>query len=74
MSKYVEINKEVWIPDIKKNIANWEEFSQSVFCENPADKQDALNRANDLRKFLALVETGTLTSEAFTYYSCKYFW
>ena len=66
------LNKAVWIPDIKKAIASWEEFSESIFCEKVADKQNALNNANELRKFLALVESDTLTVQQFRYYRDTY--
>ena len=67
------LNKAVWIPDIKKEITGREDFSESIFCENPASKQNALNNANELRKFLALVESDTLTVQQFRYYRDKYF-
>ena len=69
-----EINKEVWIPGIKKEIAEWERFSESIFCEKEEDKQNALNHANELRKFLELVETNTLTKQQFEHYLFSYFW
>ena len=72
-NEIIEINKDVWVPDIKKAIAEWEEFSQSIFCEDPADKQSALEHANDLRKFLSLVEGDTLTDEQFEHYFWRYF-
>ena len=73
-NEIVEINKEEWIPAIKKEIASWEDFSESIFCENAEDKQNALNNANELRKFLALVESNTLTKQQFEHYSVSYFW
>lgn len=67
------LNKAVWIPDIEKLIASWEEFSESIFCEDPASKQNAKDNANGLRKFLELVESDTLTVQQFRYYRDKYF-
>ena len=67
------LNKAVWIPDIKKLITSWEEFSESIFCEDPANKQNALNNASELRKFLALVESDTLTVQQFRYYRDHFF-
>lgn len=64
----VNLNKAAWIPDIKKAIASWEEFSESIFCEDPADKQRAKDTANELRKFLGLIESDTLTVQQFRYY------
>lgn len=68
----INLNKAVWIPDIKKAITSWEEFSESIFCEKAEDKQNALNHANELRKFLALVESDTLTVQQFRYYRDTY--
>ena len=68
-----EINKAVWIPGIKKEIAEWEKFSESIFCEDPADKQSALDNADDLRKFLALFESDSLTKEQYEHYRFTYF-
>lgn len=69
----VSLNKEVWIPAIKKEIAGWEDFSESIFCEKAEDKQNALNHANELRKFLALVESGNLTKKQYENYRFTYF-
>lgn len=68
------INKEEWIPGIKEEIASWEEFSKSIFCENAEDKQNALNNANELRNFLSLVESNTCTKQQFEHYLFTYFW
>ena len=70
----IDINKKEWIPGIKEEIASWEDFSKSIFCEDPADKQNALSNANELRKFLALGETNTLTKQQFEHYLVRYFW
>ena len=70
----IQINKAEWIPVIKKEIAEWERFSETIFCEKAEDKQNALNNANELRKFLELVETNTLTKQQFEHYSVTYFW
>lgn len=64
-SEIISINKEVWIPDIKQKIAEWEDFSKSIFCESAEDKQSALDTADDLRKILAMVESDTLTRQQF---------
>ena len=76
MSNNIErfnLNKAVWVPDIKKEIASWEDFSESIFCEKAEDKQNALDNANELRKFLELVESDALTRQQFRYYRDKYF-
>ena len=70
----IEINKKEWIPGIQKKIVEWEDFSRSIFCEDPADKQSALENADELRKFLELVETDTLTKNQFEDYLFRYFW
>ena len=67
------LNKAVWIPAIKKEIAGWEDFSESIFCEKAEDKQNALYHANELRKFLALVESDSLTKKQYEYYRFTYF-
>ena len=72
-NEIISINKEVWIPGIKEEIAGWERFSESIFCAKEEDKQNALNIANELRKFLELVETNTLTRKQFEYYLWTYF-
>lgn len=72
-NEIISINKEVWIPGIKEEIASWEKFSESVFCKEAEDKQSALNIANELRKFLELVESNTLTRKQFEYYLWTYF-
>ena len=69
----ININKEVWIPGIKKEIDSWEDFSESIFCEKAEDKQNALDHANELRKFLGLVESDTLTRKQFEHYLYTYF-
>lgn len=71
--KVININKEEWIPAIKKEISEWIRFSESIFCENLSDKQNALNNANDLKKFLELVESNTLTQQQFEKYLYTYF-
>lgn len=71
--EFVHLNKAVWIPDIKKEIAGWEKFSESIFCEKEEDKQNALYHADELRKFLELVESDTLTKEQYTNYRFTYF-
>lgn len=68
-NEIISINKEVWIPGIKKAIAEWEDFSESIFCERTEDKQSALDTANELRTFLYLVESNTLTRQQFERYS-----
>ena len=70
----IDINKKQWIPGIKKEIEQWEKFSKSVFCEAEEDKQNALHHADELRNFLKLVETDTLTKRQFEDYSVSYFW
>lgn len=70
----IDINKKQWIPGIKKEIDSWIDFSKSIFCEAEEDKQNALHHADELRKFLELVETNTLTKQQFEYYSVSYFW
>lgn len=72
-TEHVTLNKEMWIPEIKKEIIGWEDFSESIFCEKPEDKQNALNHANELRKFLALVESDRLTKKQYEYYRFTYF-
>ena len=68
-----KLNKEMWVPAIKKEIAGWEDFSESIFCEKAEDKQNALHHANELRKFLALVEADTLTRQQYEHYRFTYF-
>lgn len=70
----ISINKEEWIPGIKKEIDSWMRFSESIFCEAEEDKQNALNHADELRHFLSLVETNTLTKQQFEKYLFSYFW
>ena len=72
-NEIINLAKEVWIPGIKEEIASWERFSESIFCEKAEDKQSALNIANELRTFLGLVETNTLTRKQFEYYLWTYF-
>lgn len=72
-NEIVHLNKEIWIPGIEKEIAGWEEFSESIFCQDPADKQNALDHANELRKFLAMVEADTLTRKQYEFYRFTYF-
>lgn len=72
-NEYINLNKEIWIPDIKKEIAGWEDFSESIFCEALEDKQNALHHADELRKFLALVESNTLTRQQYERYRFTYF-
>lgn len=69
----ISINTEAWIPEIKKEISLWIEFSESVFCENHSDKQNALDHANSLKQFLEMVETNTLTQQQFEKYFYTYF-
>lgn len=59
------LNKEVWIPNIKKAIASWKDFSNSIFCEKEEDKQSALDTANELSHLLSLVESDSLTYQQF---------
>ena len=55
-------NKEVWIPDIEKKIAEWEEFSRSIFCENDAEYKDhAMRTVDELRDFLEALKSDTVT-------------
>lgn len=69
----ISINKEEWIPAIQKEISHWIEFSESVFCESPSDKQNALDNANSLKQFLEMVESNTLTQQQFEKYLYAYF-
>ena len=62
--KYITgINKAAWIPAIKKAIENWKEFSESVFCDDPEYKQDALDHVATLEQCLAALESDTLTEK-----------
>ena len=54
-------NKEVWIPDTEKKIAEWEEFSRSIFCENDEYKKHAMRTVYELRDFLAALKSDTVT-------------
>lgn len=55
-------NREVWIPDIEKKIAEWEEFSSSIFCENDAEYKDhAMRTVDELRDFLEALKSDTVT-------------
>ena len=55
-------NREVWIPDIEKKIAEWEEFSSSIFCENDAEYKDhAMRIVCELRDFLETLKSDTVT-------------
>lgn len=58
-------NKEVWIPDIEKEIANWEGFSKSIFCEDAKDKESAMRTADELRNFLEALKSDTVTREQY---------
>lgn len=58
-------NKEVWIPDTEKEIAKWEDFSKSIFCENAEDKEFAMRTADELRNFLEALKSDTVTSEQY---------
>ena len=55
-------NKEVWIPDTEKKIAEWEEFSRSIFCDNDAEYKDhAMRTVDELRDFLEALKSDTVT-------------
>lgn len=55
-------NREVWIPDIEKKIAEWEEFSRSIFCENNAEYKDhTMHTVDELRDFLEALKSDTVT-------------
>lgn len=55
-------NKEVWIPDTENKIAEWEEFSRSIFCENDAEYKDhAMRTICELRDFLVALKSDTVT-------------
>ena len=55
-------NKEVWIPDTENKIAEWEEFSRSIFCENDAEYKDhAMRTVDELRDFLEALKSDTVT-------------
>jgi len=58
-------NKEVWIPDTEEEIAKWEDFSKSIFCENAEDKEHAMRTADEFRNFLEALKTDTVTKEQF---------
>ena len=59
-------NREVWIPDIEKKIAEWEEFSSSIFCENDAEYKDhAMHTICELRDFLAALKSDTVTKNQY---------
>ena len=59
-------NKEVWIPDTEKKIAEWEEFSRSIFCKNDAEyKEHAMRTADDLRDFLGALKSDTVTGNQY---------
>lgn len=60
-------NKEVWIPNTEKKIAEWEEFSRSIFCENDAEyyKEHAMRTADELRDFLGALKSDTVTRKQY---------
>lgn len=62
-------NKEAWIPDIEKEIAKWEDFSKSIFCENAEDKELAMHTANELREFLEALKSDTVTRQQYKHIS-----
>ncbi len=58
-------NKEVWIPDTEKRIAEWEDFAKSIFCDVEEDKESARRFANELRDFLEALKSDTVTREQY---------
>ena len=58
-------NKEVWIPDTEKEIARWEDFSESIFCDNAEDKEFAMRTANELREFLEALKSDRVTKQQY---------
>ena len=56
------LNRGIWIPDIEKKIAEWEEFSMSIFCKNDAEYKDhAMRTVDELRDFLEALKSDTVT-------------
>lgn len=68
--KMVKVNATVWAADIRKAIADWEEFAESHFCDDYEHKRGAEAVIADLRKMLdTLISSGGITEEQFNWFT-----
>ena len=63
-NKLIKVNKNVWENDIRKEINEWEEFSESCFCNTKEYKESALRIIERLHENLeTLLQKDGLTGE-----------
>ena len=69
-NELVKVNKEIWERDIRKAIADWEDFSTSHFCDTEARKSSARDFISRLHEMLEtlLMENG-ITEEQFRWFT-----
>lgn len=70
-NELVKVNKEVWEKDIRREIEEWIDFSNSIFCNTKERKASALKIVRQLH---TLLETLTLengvTQAQFDWFTC----
>lgn len=70
MKKMVKVNVAVWEKDVRKAIADWEEFAESRFCDDYEHKRSAENMIADLRRMLeTLISSGGVTVDQFEWFT-----